>query len=337
LIPFVGSTRTLYIIAGSLILLSLVLAPFALRASSFGVLALFAVSILGSEAATFYARRSMGIRDIDTQYSRVRIFPGTEAKTGRPIRAMATDPHFVQSVIYLDGQDLYAKYTRFYHLVRHFRPDFQTSLMIGGAGYTFPRNYLLAYPHASIDVVEIDPAMTELAREHFGLVDDQRLSVIHEDGRVFLNRAPASAYDAVFIDAFGSLFSVPYQLTTVEAVREIGRVLDERGVVIFNVGSAIQGDLNRFLEAEIAAYRTVFRTVYLFKVNPDYSDEQTQNVMIVACKTECSGDRPAGDEEIARMLRQIYTGEIWVDTPVLTDDLAPVEYYNSFGQNSQGR
>lgn len=337
LIPFVGSTRTLYIIAGGLIVLSLFLAPFAMRISNFGVVALFGLAILGSEAAQYYASRSLGIRDIDTEYSRVRIFPGREPKTNRPIRGMATDPYFVQSIIYLDGEELYARYTHYYHLLRHLRPDFQKSLMIGGAGYSFPQNYLRTYPGASIDVVEIDPRMTELAREQFRLVDDPRLGIIHEDGRVFLNRAADGTYHAVLMDAFGSLFSVPHQLTTIEAVRHINRVLDDRGVVIFNIGSAIQGDTNLFLKGELATYRAVFPTVHVFKVNPDYTDEQTQNVIIVACKAECPVDRPAPDEEIARLLNQRYTQEIPSDTPILTDDLAPVEYYNSFAQNSFGR
>jgi spermidine synthase len=337
LIPFVGSTRTLYIIAGGLIVLSLFLAPFALRAPNLGVLALFALAILGSEAARYYASRSLGLRDIDTEYSRVRIFHATDAKSGRPIRGMATDPFFVQSVIYLDGEDLYAKYTHFYHLLRHVRPDFQKSLMIGGAGYSFPQHYLRTYPRALIDVVEIDPRMTQLAREQFRLVDDPRLRIIHEDGRVFLNRANEGIYDAVLMDAFGSLFSVPHQLTTVEAVRNIYRVLDERGVVIFNIGSAIQGKTNLFLQAELATYRAVFEFVYVFKVNPDYGDEHTQNVIIVACKTQCPVDTATPDEEISWLLARRYTNEIPSSMPILTDDLAPVEYYNSFAQNSYRR
>lgn len=337
LIPFVGSTRTLYIIAGGLIVLSLFLAPFAMRASKFGILALFGLAVLGSEAARYHASNSLGILDIDTEYSRVRIFPATDAKTRRPIRGMAMDPYFVQSVIYLDGEDLYAKYTHFYHLLRYLRPDFEKSLMIGGAGYSFPQNYLVSYPGASIDVVEIDPRMTELAREHFRLVDHPQLRIIHEDGRVFVNRAPGGEYDAVLMDAFGSLFSVPHQLTTLEAVRNIYRVLDDKGVAILNVGSALQGDTNFFLKAELATYGAVFPVVHVFKVNPDYNDEQTQNVVIVACKVECSFERPATDEEIARLLARRYTREIILDVPILTDDLAPVEHYNSIAQNAYRR
>ena len=181
--------RTLYLIASSLIIVSLLLAPFAFSRTNFAVLVVFALGIAANEATTYYELHAKGTRDIDTEYSRVKIFRGTEAKTGRPLRAMATDPHFVQSIIYLDGEDLFAKYSRFYHLLRYLRPDFHDTLMIGGAGYTFPQDYLRAYPYATIDVVEIDPQMTTIAREYFRLKDDPRLRTVNEDGRIFLNNA----------------------------------------------------------------------------------------------------------------------------------------------------
>jgi hypothetical protein len=37
------------------------------------------------------------------------------------------------------------------------------------------------------------------------------------------------------------------------------------------------------------------------------------------------------------MLTHRYTADFPLDVPILTDDLAPVEYYNSFAQNSYGR
>ncbi|MEP6703238.1 MAG: fused MFS/spermidine synthase, partial [Acidobacteriota bacterium] len=338
LIPFVGSNRTLYLLAAVLIALSLALAPFAFTHTSIAILVVFALGISGSELAIYYQLHANELHDVDTEYSRVQIFRATDSKTGRRIQAMATDPYFVQSVIYLDGDDLFAKYNHYYHLVRQLRPDFQNSLMIGGAGYTFPQDYLRTYPNASLDVVEIDPRITAIAREYFRLKDDPRLKIIHQDGRVFLNSAPTGSYNAVFMDAFGSLFSVPYQLTTLEAVRNISRVLDDNGVVIFNLGAAIRGSSNRFLQAELATYKVVFPSVQLFKVNSDYTEEQPQNLMIVACKTECLDvDSESGDDEIVSLLSHRHSLDFPLDMPVLTDDLAPVEYYNSFAQNSYRR
>jgi len=338
LIPFVGSVRTLYLLAGSLILLSLVIAPFAFTRISFALLTLFVLGIAGSETTAYYQLRVKEVRDFDTEYSRVQIFKATEAKTGRAIRAMVTDPYFVQSVVYLDGDDLFASYSHFYHLLRYIRPEFRNTLMIGGAGFTFPKNYLRTYPDATIDVVEIDPRMTDIARDYFRLETDPRMKIVNEDGRVFLNSAPSGAYHAVLMDAFGSLFSVPYQLTTLEAVRHIDRALDPQGVAIVNLGSAVTGSRSRFLRSELATYRAVFPSVYVFKVHGEKNDEDVQNLIIVACKTECISNAAASsDDEIRSLLANRYVENIPLDIPVLTDDLAPVEYYNSFAQNSYHR
>lgn len=351
LIPFVGSVRTLYIIAASLFVLSILLVPFAFTRFSFLVFTLFVFAVAASEFSIYYLRQTSVLHDIDTEYSRVQVFQTVQPKSGRKFQAMATDPYFVQSAMFLDGDDLVFEYNRFYHLLRHFNPDFRQTLMIGGAGYTFPQEYLRTYSNAEINVVEIDPQMTEIARRFFRLEDNPRLNIIHEDGRVFLNHAPAGSYDAVLMDAFGSLFSVPYQLTTVEAVREIHRVLKDDGVVIFNLGSAIRGPSSQFLQAELKTYQSVFPEVHLFKVNSTYTDEQLQNLIIVAHKgtrTFLSAEVGTGtlltaedgsqtslsaDPYISDLLSRRYIEPFPLDTPILTDDLAPVEYYNSFAQN----
>ncbi len=335
LIPFVGSVRTLYIIAASLMLTAIVLTPFAFTRARVAVLVLLATGIVGSEASAWFMWKTNELHDVDSEYSRIRVFRMNDPKTGRDMRALATDPYYSQSAVYLDGDDLAFRYTPFYHLLRHYRPGGMNTLMIGGAGYTYPRDYLRTYSDATIDVVEIDSKMTDLARRFFRLQDDPRLKIIHEDGRVFLNSAETAKYDVVLMDAFGSLFSVPYHLTTIEAVRNISRVLDDDGIVIFNVGSAIRGPESNFLQAEYATYEAVFPRVLLFKVNLEMSDDATQNVMIVACKSDCGTSEAPVDAEIARLLSHLYAHDFPRDTPILTDDLAPVEYYNSFSQNAR--
>src|SRR5688572_20615954 len=78
LIPFVGSTKTLYMIAGTLIILSFLLVPFALTRTSIAVLTLFFLAIGGSEATGFYLRRTVGMIDTDTEYNRLQVFRATD-------------------------------------------------------------------------------------------------------------------------------------------------------------------------------------------------------------------------------------------------------------------
>lgn len=333
LIPFVGSVRTLYLIAGSLFALSVMLVPLTITKTAITSLILLVFGIAATEGNIYLLRAASDVHDIDTEYSRIQVFTTTEQATSNKFRALATDPYFVQSAIYLDSDELVLKYGPFYHLIRYFKPGLENTLIIGGAGYTFPMEYLRTYPAAKLDVVEIDPQMTAIARRFFRMKDDPRMNIIHEDGRMFINRTDSEKYDAILMDAFGSLFSVPTHLTTIEAVRHFDRILKDNGVVIFNLGSAIHGPGSRFLNVELATYRQVFPSVFVFKVNLDYPDEKLQNLIIVASRSSSPFERTARDPQIASLLGHRYNKEIPITSQILTDDLAPVEYYNSIAQN----
>ncbi len=334
LIPFVGSERTLYLVGGTLLGLSILLAPFAVTKLNIAVLVLFVMGISASELQTYYLLQTQNLHDIDTEYSRLQIFEMVEPESGKPMRVITFDPFFIQSGMFLDSDEPAFDYIKYYHLLKHFKPDFQKTLLIGGAGYTFPKDYLAKYPNAEIEVAEIDPQMTAIAEKYFRLEKNPRLKIFHEDGRIFLNQAAPEQYDAVFLDAFGSLSSIPFQLTTTEAVRHLSRVTKKDGVVIFNLISAIKGDSSRFLQAELKTYRQVFPRVYLFKIHPENADEKLQNLIIIACQNENTVPPTSPDPQIARLLNQRYPEEIKTDLAPLTDDLAPVEYYNSFAQNN---
>ena len=334
-IPFIGATRTLYVIAASLISLSLLLAPFVLSRINLTLLILFVFGIGFNELKNYYLASAQDYHEIDTEYNSVRIITTTDEKTNRKIRNLTFDPQFVQSRMYLDSDELVSEYAKYYRLIEHFKPDFRQTLMIGGAGFSFPKEYLKSYPNAEMNVVEIDPQMTGIAKKYFRLEDDSRLKITHEDGRIFLNNAETNKYDAVLMDAFGSLFSIPFQLTTVEAVREISRVLKDDGVIIFNAGGALEGRSSRFIRAEIATYKKVFPQVFIFKVAPEKQDSDTQNLIIVASKTETPLSFDSQNPEIERLLSHLYAKDFQPTEPVLTDELAPVEYYNSFAQSGR--
>lgn len=330
LIPFLGSVKTLYLIGASLIALSVLLAPFAVKKLNVAILVVFVFGIAVGEIKSYFLLQTFDFHDIDTEYNRVQIFTTTDDKSGKKIRALTIDPYFIQSKMYIESDELASEYARYYHLIRHFKPDFRQTLLIGGAGYSFPKDYLRKYPEAHIDVVEIDAQMTKIAKKFFRLEENPRLKIFHEDGRIFLNQSGSNKYDAVLMDAFGSLFSVPFQLTTVEAVRQIDRVLKDDGVVIFNIGGAIKGASSGFLQAELKTYRQIFPRVYLFKVYPENADDRQQNLIIVACKEKNSAALESSDAEIAALLSHLQDNPSEPEVEILTDDLAPVEYYNSF-------
>jgi spermidine synthase len=180
------------------------------------------------------------LADVDTAYNRVWIHEGVQKSTGKAVRMFSINNEN-SSAMYLDDDELVHPYTKFYHLARHFDPGFQKTVMFGGAGYSFPKDFLGKYPEATMEVVEIDPGITELAKKYFRLRDNPRLTILHEDGRMFLNRSE-KGYDVIFGDAFSSQFSIPYQLTTAEAVQRKYDILNDDGIVILNIISAIEGE-----------------------------------------------------------------------------------------------
>lgn len=332
LLPFVGSVRTLYLIAASLFVLSLLVAPFKLNLKNAALVLLFFSAVGMNEFIRYTLAKNYDLHDFDTQYGRVRVWSSVSSANDRPVRVLSLDPFSTQSSMYLDGDDAASRYIAFYHLLRHFKPDFQKTLNIGGAGYSFPKDYLQKYPGKKIDVVEIDPQMTEIAKDYFRLPQNENLRSFHEDGRTFLNRNQEK-YDAILVDAFGAVYSVPFQLTTIEAVKKINESLSDDGVVIVNLISAIEGEGSQFLQAEFKTYQQVFPNVYLFTLAPGGGIEGAQNLILVASKAK-KNSFESTDPEMAELFESRYEEPLNLTVPILTDDLAPVEYYNSFIQKS---
>ena len=113
-------------------------------------------------------------------------------------------------------------------------------LVIGGGGYTFPRCAMEALPETRMDVVEIDPGVTRVAREHLGLRDYDGMTVTHMDGRQFVSeKAEPGTYDLVIQDAVNDL-SVPSHLLTKEYNDAVKRALKPNGVYLLTVIDVIE-------------------------------------------------------------------------------------------------
>ena len=229
-----------------------------------------------------YLSQNAGFIDIDTAYNRIWIYNHIDSKTDKQVKIMGINNEN-HSSMFLDSDELVNEYTKYYHLVKHFNPNFKTTLMFGGAGYSYPKAFLKSYPEATIDVVEIDPTVTDLAQKYFNLKESSRLTIYHEDGRVYLNKTQKK-YDAIFGDAFTSHYSLPYQLTTKEAVQKKFDILQENGIVILNIISAIEGEKGKFLRAEYATYKSIFPQVYLFPVRDQNNGNDVQNIILIALK-----------------------------------------------------
>ncbi|MEJ6397122.1 fused MFS/spermidine synthase [Yoonia sp. 208BN28-4] len=120
-------------------------------------------------------------------------------------------------------------------------------LFIGGGGYSLPSLLVSASPTVQADVVEIDPMITEVVKQNLpwaGTVirENERLEIVHADGRMFINETPKQ-YDAAVMDAFSSN-SVPAHLVTLETYQQLRNVV--AGPVYVNLidepdGRLVQG------------------------------------------------------------------------------------------------
>lgn len=324
LIPHFGTNKLLIILAIALIINSIMLTINKLIKTKIAVLIIF---ITGWQAigGLNYISEANGFIDVDTAYNRLWIYNRLDYYTNKPVKVMGINNEN-HSSMFLNSDELVNEYTKYYHLAKHFNPNFKTTLMFGGAGYSYPKNFLLTYPEATIDVVEIDPKVTELAKKYFNLKENLRLAIYHEDGRVYLNKT-GKKYDVIFGDAFSSRYSLPYQLTTKEAVQKNYDILNNGGVVILNIISAIEGEKGKFLRAEYATYKNIFPQVYLFPVKEISDGTEVQNIILVASKSKMNQKLNDANQELNEYLKHLWKKEIELDMPILTDDYAPVDYY----------
>jgi len=326
LIPAFGSSNLVYFISIVLISCSLLIFMSLKKWIEVVFAAIFLLVTL-----YFYHRSDVKIKsfvDVDTAYNRVMIYNSEDSKTGKPVKIMRINDER-SSAMFLDDDELVFQYLKYYDLAAFYNPDFQKTLMVGGSGYAYPKHFLKKYPSKEIDVVEIDAQLTELARAHFGLVENPRLGIFHEDARTFFNHN-TKKYDAIFIDVFNSQFSLPFQLTTLEFVKHQYKALNDGGLVIVNIISSIRHKSNEFLLSEAKTFQQVFPKVEFFAVADPKNDTLIQNIMLIAFKDyQPTQQTFSNDSLFAAFLTNKIDLNISNEISILTDDYAPVEYFVS--------
>lgn len=229
-----------------------------------------------------------------------------------------------ESATYLDDRwnELVFDYTKRYNLMFAAGIPLNRVLMIGGGGYSYPKYLISHRGDVTMDVVEMDGAITDLAREFFfldrleeeyGAQASGRLNLICDDGRAFAERCAADSgarYDAVLNDSFAAGVPAP-SLTTVEAAQAIRGCLVPGGLYLSNVVSSLRGQGSQFLQAQFKTLSRVFRHVHVVPCCAIGMDFMCDNLMVIATDGgyRFPGERPVMPAE---------------DAPVLTDEDNPV-------------
>lgn len=234
--------------------------------------------------------------------------------------------------------DLAVTYTRYFPLGFVYNPDAERVLFVGGGGFSGPKYFISAYPDVRVDVVEIDPVVIEVAREHFAVPEDERLSIYNADGRRFL-LASEEQYDIIVLDAYSKSY-VPFHLMTAEYYQLLDNRLSPGGVVVSNHIGSVGDAMYNYETSKLwrAAYKTMageFESVQVFPTRTNSGI--SQNIMLVAGDQALSEDEiretqeASVDEEIQiDYADRLYEPEIRTDdVPVFTDEYAPVDTFLS--------
>jgi len=321
LISMFGTHAMLTLIAGSLAALSLLVIGGGYRdwrrlAALGGLAAMLALGASVASAET-----------VDTQYDRYFLREIADPASGRPLIGLSRDERSAESASYEDtGEPYRFEYYNFYDLAATLDGPVDKALLIGGGTFSYPRLFLAANPTATMDAVEIDGDLYRIAKERFGFTDDPRLSLHFEDGRTFLNRATGT-YDAVFVDAFKSEQTVPYQLTTKESWQLCYDLLDDDGVLVMNVIASPDDERSRFFDSLYATISEVFPEVRAFQVQGQ-AEGALLNTSIIAVKNPdvdiADTLKKSAPDVYARMYSQYAPPQ---EATIFTDDFAPVDQY----------
>lgn len=224
------------------------------------------------------------------------------------------------------------EYTRYFHLpflLSEEPAEIDRVLFVGGGGFTGPKAFLEQHD-VTVDVVEVDPDVIDVAKEYFAVEETPEMRIYNQEGRQFLSDTDRQ-YDVIVLDAYKKE-EVPFQLTTQEFMRILEDRLTPSGMVVANVISAPTGPASEFYRSQYKTMATVFPQVYTF---PTTEGPVVQNVMLVATKTD---GRLSAETLEARLETRDIAVELdgavtryqpesppTSDVPVLRDDYAPVD------------
>lgn len=338
LVPFIGCTQIICVISVMLVALSFIPKRNTSVPLPVTIIIRIVIMILALNGVLYLTKTNNSMEQrlldnelniemsFDTQYGRA-IVKNSDSYYG-PIRMMNIDSGY-ESAAFLDETKKHTpvyEYIKKYDIMFEIDPNIKNTMMIGGAGYSYPRHYISKYLDKNMDVVEIDGKITEIAKKYFYLNDliedydlekNKRLNLINEDGRTYVNRN-IKKYDAILNDAFSG--NTPAKvLTTLEAVQNIKNSLVDGGLYLTNIIGSQEGQRSRFLKAEVNTLKQVFDNVY---VCPVY-DELETDVIVLSPLQARNNIVIATDRKLD--LKDVVTLDIAEDEIVLTDDYCPVD------------
>ena len=248
-----------------------------------------------------------------TMFGRARVYQ-VEDDAGLPVRLLEVGG-IVQSGTYVDDDrcyDLVFEYLKRYDLMFEAGRTPQRVCVLGCGGYDYPEHLVAHHGGLCVDAVEIDPAITSIARRYFFLdrlleefdaEESGRLNLVCADALDFLEgrmhaggsptgigetceggrwRNEALPYDAIVNDCFDA-GTPPAHLTTERFARAVKANLAPGGLYLTNVVASLNGSGSAFLNEQVAILERVFGHVRVF---PCASDDLTSPDNVIVCASD---------------------------------------------------
>lgn len=260
------------------------------------------------------ARAAALVASIDTPSAHYEVVNARYG--GRDVRVLMTGPFGFQSGVYRDGsRDLAFAYAQKMAALVEASPAKDRILILGGGALTIPDYLAHAYPSAQIDVVEIDPRLEAIAKEHFNYSSPSNVRLFATDARAFVERA-AGQYDVILVDVYSDSF-IPFSLTTTEYAQSLRELTHDHSTVIANIIASVSDECAPLLASMDTAYRGAFKNAVLFPVRTG-DLTQRQNLIVVYANSPLTWAAHLDNS------RQVFLPA----GRELTDNYAPVESMN---------
>lgn len=156
-----------------------------------------------------------------------------------------------------------------------------TAVHLGAGALTIPRYVEHTRPGSRQQVIELEPALVDLVREHLPLPKGAAIRIRIGDARAGLSRLPASMtgnVDLLVSDVYAGA-QTPAHLTTVEFYTAVSHLLAPDGVLLVNVAD---GAGLPFARRQIATVRAVFAHVIVLAEVQVLKGRRFGNIVIAA-------------------------------------------------------
>lgn len=283
LVPALDATAILAWTAAALILLG---GASAARRKQGLALGLLLVPLFIGEGAT--GQLPPGLRLLDKSQSLLGLVEVIQ-DDNRGVRFLRSDHSIIGATYESSGISAFA-FVDVLAAIRFLQPRAKSCLNIGLGTGAVPT--ALGHQGIKVDVVEIDPAVVELTKKHFGFIPTGKVHI--EDARAYLQRTD-QRYDLVVHDTFTG-GTTPEHLLSLEVLQRVRALLRPGGVFALNFAGYYGGPNAEATYAVARTVRAVFPHVRAYRDSAPDPSKLVGNIAFFASLSPLEFQAPANGQ-----------------------------------------